>query len=84
MAEPNAVRVPRPEIPAHAPAPPPKARVARVALHVLERSQWVPAPVDKAFAFFSDPACVPALLPRGMQIQIVTPLRPLARADRDT
>jgi ligand-binding SRPBCC domain-containing protein len=45
-----------------------------VNLHVLERSQWVPAPADKAFAIFSDPACVSAFLPRWLQIQIVTPL----------
>lgn len=43
-------------------------------LHVLCSRQWVPAPIDECFAFFSDAANLEALTPPFLRIRILTPL----------
>jgi ligand-binding SRPBCC domain-containing protein len=42
--------------------------------YVLERSQWVPAPVAETFAFLSDAANLPSLTPPWLQFRILSPL----------
>ena len=42
--------------------------------YVLERSQWVPAPVAETFAFFSDAANLEIITPPWLQFRILSPL----------
>jgi ligand-binding SRPBCC domain-containing protein len=52
-----------------------------VAIHLLEREQWVPAPIERVFAFFSDAYNLEAITPGWVHFRIHTP-RPIAmRAD---
>jgi ligand-binding SRPBCC domain-containing protein len=46
-------------------------------VHQLEREQWVPAPLDRVFAFFSDAGNLDTITPRWVGFRIVTP-RPIA------
>jgi ligand-binding SRPBCC domain-containing protein len=48
--------------------PPPPASVKYA--HTLVREQWVPQPIDAAFAFFSDPANLQALTPPWLDFRI--------------
>jgi len=41
--------------------------------HLLEREQWVAAPLDRVFAFFSDAANLEALTPPWLRFRIATP-----------
>jgi len=53
--------------------------------HVIEREQWVAAPIERVFAFFSDAANLEALTPPWLRFRIVTPtpieMRPGARIE---
>lgn len=42
--------------------------------HVLHSRQWVPAPREECFAFFSDAANLEALTPPFLKFRILTPL----------
>jgi ligand-binding SRPBCC domain-containing protein len=42
-------------------------------LPVLERSQTIPAPLDRVWEFFSDPANLAKLTPPGLRFRIVAP-----------
>jgi len=52
-------------------------------MHELKREQWVPAPLDEVFEFFSNAGNLEALTPPWLRFEIVTPLpvemRPGAR-----
>ena len=54
-------------------------------LHVLEREQWLPAALDRVFAFFADAANLEAITPAWLGFRIRTQLpvamRPGARID---
>ncbi len=39
--------------------------------HRFESEQWVPAPVDRVFAFFADPHNLPRLMPPGLGTKLV-------------
>jgi len=39
----------------------------------LRSTQWVPQPVDRVFAFFSDAANLELLTPKSLQFEILTP-----------
>lgn len=41
---------------------------------ILKSEQWVPAGVERTFAFFSDPANLQALTPPFLDLAILTPL----------
>jgi len=43
-------------------------------VHVLRSRQWVPAPLEDCFAFFSDAANLEALTPPALSFRILTPL----------
>ena len=47
--------------------------------YVVERSQWVPAPVAETFAFLSDAANLPSLTPPWLQLRILSPLPSVMR-----
>jgi len=44
-----------------------------VQTHLLERDQWVAAPLERVFAFFSDAANLETLTPAWLRFRIVTP-----------
>lgn len=46
-------------------------------VHLLQREQWIPAPVDRVFAFFSDAGNLEAITPPWVHFRIRTP-RPIA------
>ncbi len=54
-------------------------------LHVLEREQWLPATLERVFAFFADAANLEAITPPWLGFRIRSPLpvemRPNARID---
>jgi ligand-binding SRPBCC domain-containing protein len=56
-----------------------------VKVHLLARDQWLAAPLDAVFAFFSDAANLDAITPAWVGFRILTPLpiemRPGARID---
>jgi hypothetical protein len=56
-----------------------------VKLHVLEREQWLPATLERVFAFFADAANLEAITPPWLGFRIRSPLpvamRPDARID---
>ena len=43
-------------------------------IHRLEREQWIEAPLERAFAFFSDAANLETLTPGWVGFQFLTPL----------
>jgi len=45
-----------------------------VRIHLLEREQWLPAPMERVFDFFSDAANLEALTPPWLHIRILSPL----------
>ncbi len=45
--------------------------------YTLEREQWVPAPLEQVFAFFSDAENLETLTPEWLRFQILNP-RPIA------
>jgi len=47
--------------------------------YVLERSQWVPAPVAETFAFLSDASNLPSLTPPWLQFRFLSPLPSVMR-----
>jgi len=47
-----------------------------VKVHLLEREQWIAAPLDRVFAFFSDAANLEAITPPWVHFHIRTP-RPI-------
>jgi len=49
-------------------------------IHALEREQWIDAPPDAVFAFFSDAANLDAITPRWLGFRILTPLPVTMRA----
>lgn len=55
-------------------AAPTKREGSGLRLHVIERSQWVPAPVAETFAYFGDAAHLESLTPPWLHFGIVTPL----------
>lgn len=54
-------------------------------LHVLEREQWLPATLERVFAFFADAANLEAITPPWLGFRVRSPLpvamRPAARID---
>jgi ligand-binding SRPBCC domain-containing protein len=44
-----------------------------VKTYVLERTQWLPRPLNEVFAFFADPANLNTLTPRKLNFRILTP-----------
>lgn len=52
----------------------PLSIVRRGRAHVLSSRQWVPAPMEECFAFFSDAANLEALTPPFLRFRILTPL----------
>lgn len=46
-------------------------------VHRLLREQWIPAPIERVFAFFSDAYNLEAITPRWVHFRIHTP-RPIA------
>lgn len=46
-------------------------------LHLLERTQDVPRPIDEVFAFFEAPENLEAITPPALRMQILTP-KPIA------
>jgi ligand-binding SRPBCC domain-containing protein len=45
-----------------------------VKLHRLEREQWLPAPMERVFAFFADAANLETLTPPWLGFRILSPL----------
>jgi ligand-binding SRPBCC domain-containing protein len=43
-------------------------------VHVLEREQWVAAPLDRVIAFFGDASNLDAITPPWLRFRIVTPM----------
>jgi ligand-binding SRPBCC domain-containing protein len=43
-------------------------------VHVLEREQWLPASIERVFAFFSDAGNLEVLTPPWLRFRIETPL----------
>jgi ligand-binding SRPBCC domain-containing protein len=52
-----------------------------VKVYLLEREQWIPAPLARVFAFFSDAANLEAITPRWVGFRIRTPLPIAMRPD---
>jgi ligand-binding SRPBCC domain-containing protein len=52
-----------------------------VKVYVLEREQWIPAPLERVAAFFADAANLDALTPPWLRFRILTPLPIEMRAD---
>ncbi len=50
------------------------SRDAATGRRVLECSQWVPAPLDRAFEFFADARNLEAITPAFLRFAILTPL----------
>src|SRR5512145_728498 len=74
VSERSALRVSGPvSPPPPGPSPAPHRRKPRAGLHVLERSQWVPAKTYEAFAYFTDPASFAALAPSWLQFRLLSP-----------
>lgn len=49
-------------------------------IHLLEREQWIPAPLERVAAFFADAANLEALTPPWLRFRILTPLPVAMRA----
>jgi ligand-binding SRPBCC domain-containing protein len=52
-----------------------------VTVHLLEREQWIPAPLDRVAAFFADAANLEELTPPWLRFRILTPLPIEMRTD---
>ncbi len=44
-------------------------------VYLLEREQWIPAPTDELFAFFSDARNLEAITPPWLEFSVLTPGR---------
>ncbi len=48
--------------------------------HRLEREQWIPAPIERVFGFFSDASNLATITPAWLDFRILTP-RPIKMAE---
>ena len=51
-----------------------------MAIHVLERRQTVPAPIERCWAFFSDPRNLPKITPPDLGFEVLSELPPTMHA----